>query len=231
MFIPLHDSNNRLSHLPFQYVTVGLIIVNTLIYAIFLSGIVLPGAQATFLGYGMIPAVMNDVRELDPRLVAVPEAMTLVTYQFLHGGWMHLVSNMLFLWVFGDNVEDALGHFKFLLFYIACGVIGGLLHLMFYPDSEAPLVGASGAVAGVIGAYLMLHPRVRLWVLALGKIPLLIPAWIALIAWIGFQVFNLIFGLEEEVAWWAHVGGVLAGVVLVVFMRRRGVALFDRDLR
>jgi membrane associated rhomboid family serine protease len=180
VFIPLHDSNNRLSYLPFQYVTVSLIIVNTLIYAIFLSGIILPGAQATFLGYGMIPAVVNDVRELDPQLVAVPEAMTLVTYQFLHGGWMHLISNMLFLWVFGDNVEDALGHMRFLLFYIACGIAGGLLHLVFFPASEAPLVGASGAVAGVIGAYLMLHPRVQLWVLALGKIPLRIPAWIAL---------------------------------------------------
>jgi membrane associated rhomboid family serine protease len=231
VFIPLHDSKNGLRHLPFQYVTVSLIALNVIIYAVFLSGVLLPGAQATFMGYGMIPAVVNDVRELDPQLVAVPELWTLVTYQFLHGGWMHLASNMLFLWVFGDNVEDALGHMRFLIFYVLCGVAGGLLHLFFWPESEAPLVGASGAVAGVIGAYLVLHPRVQLWVLALGRIPLRIPAWIALAGWIGFQVFNLIVTTDDAVAWWAHVGGVIAGVVLVVFMRRRGVALFDSDMR
>ena len=111
---------------------------------------------------------------------AVPERLTLLSYMFFHGDILHLAGNMLFLWVFGDNVEDAMGHIKFLIFYLACGVIAGLVHAWVVPTSDAPLIGASGAVAGVIAAYLMLHPRVRVWVLALKAIPLRISAAFAL---------------------------------------------------
>ena len=124
MFVPLHD-RNPIQHLGLPYVTFGLIAANVLIYVVFLSGIVFPGANAAYVSFGMIPAVYNDVRSIDPSLIALPDAMTLITYQFLHGGWMHLISNMLFLWVFGDNVEDAMGHIKFLVFYLLCGMAGG----------------------------------------------------------------------------------------------------------
>ena len=134
----------------------------------------------------------------------------------------------LFLWVFGDNVEDAMGHLKFLFFYLACGVAGGLLHAWVEPGSESPLIGASGAVAGVIAAYLVLHPRVRVWVLALKAIPLRISAAFALGLWILIQVVMVLLPQVGPVAWWAHIGGLIAGAVLVVFLRRPGVPLFDR---
>jgi membrane associated rhomboid family serine protease len=137
---------------------------------------------------------------------------------------------MLFLWVFGDNVEDALGHFRFLVFYLACAVAGAFAHGIAAPDSQAPLIGASGAIAGVVAAYLMLHPRVKIWVLALGRIPLRLPASIVLVLWIGFQLFMMVAGGDDEISWAAHLGGVVAGAVLVVFMRRRGVPLFDRGI-
>jgi membrane associated rhomboid family serine protease len=101
----------------------------------------------------------------------LPGAVTLVTYQFLHAGWLHLLSNMAFLWVFGDNVEDAMGHLRFLAFYLLCGVGAALAHGMIDPQSTIPLVGASGSVAGVIAAYLMLHPKVKVWVLVLWRLP------------------------------------------------------------
>jgi membrane associated rhomboid family serine protease len=153
------------------------------------------------------------------------------TAMFVHANWMHVLGNMLFLWVFGDNVEDALGHLKYLVFYLACGVFGGLLHAWIDPTSEVPLIGASGAVAGVIAAYLVLHPRVRVWVLALKVIPLRISAAFALGLWILMQVAMVLLPQVGPVAWWAHIGGLMAGAVLVVFLRRRGVPLFDRGLR
>lgn len=149
---------------------------------------------------------------------------------FLHAGWMHLIGNMLFLWVFGDNVEDAMGHVRFLVFYLAAGVAGGLAHMLSVPDSTIPLVGASGAIAGVVAAYLILHPRVKLWVLVLGRIPLKISAMWALGAWAAFQVIMLLVASDHTTAWWAHIGGFVAGAALVPFMRKPGVPLFDQDL-
>jgi membrane associated rhomboid family serine protease len=162
--------------------------------------------------------------------VPVPEGLTLVTYQFLHSDILHLLSNMLFLWVFGDNVEDAMGHLKFIVFYLACGVAGGLAHAWMLPGSSLPLIGASGAVAGVIAAYLILHPRVRVWVLAFRLIPLRISAAWVLGVWAATQIVMVALAPFDQVAWWAHVGGMAAGAVLIVFLRRPGVALFDRGL-
>jgi membrane associated rhomboid family serine protease len=156
--------------------------------------------------------------------------LTLITYMFLHGGWMHLIGNMLFLWVFGDNVEDAMGHGRFLAFYLLAGIAGGLAHTLSGPTSTVPLVGASGAIAGVVAAYLMLHPRVKLWVLVLGRFPLKVSAVWAIGAWAAFQVVMLLVASDHTTAWWAHIGGFAAGAVLLPIMRKPGVALFDRDL-
>jgi membrane associated rhomboid family serine protease len=164
-------------------------------------------------------------------MLPIPEALTLITYQFLHGSPLHLIGNMLFLWVFGDNIEDAMGHVRFLVFYLLCGVAGGLAHAVMTPASDIPLIGASGAVAGVISAYLILHPRVRVWVLAFRFIPLKISAAWALGAWIATQFVMLAIPDETPVAWWAHIGGILAGAFLIVFMRRPGVPLFDQGQR
>ncbi|MEJ8570205.1 rhomboid family intramembrane serine protease [Microbaculum marinum] len=230
MFVPISD-DNRLRHLPYQYVTVGLIAVNVLVYVFFTSGIFVDGLEPVAYSFGVIPAVFNDFRELPSQYAVVPEGMTLVTYQFVHGGFLHLVSNMLFLWVFGDNVEDAMGHWRFLAFYLLCGAGAGLAHDLVQPRSVAPLVGASGAVSGVIAAYLMLHPKVKVWVLVLWRLPLRLPASWVLGFWVVLQVVMVAStGSDEEVAWWAHIGGLVTGAVLVLFMRRRGVPLFDRGL-
>ncbi|MEL6422209.1 MAG: rhomboid family intramembrane serine protease, partial [Pseudomonadota bacterium] len=163
----------------------------------------------------------------------VPERVTLLSYMFLHADVLHLAGNMLFLWVFGDNVEDAMGHGRFLIFYLLCGVVAGLTHAAVMGATgfgTAPLIGASGAVAGCVAAYLMLHPRVRVWVLVLRFIPLRIAAIWALGAWVVMQFIMALMPQVDAVAWWAHVGGMVCGAVLILFMRRTGVRLFDRGL-
>lgn len=228
MFIPLHD-RNALKHIRRQYVTLGLILANVVTHAL---ATLAPDAlyEIGVYGMGFIPAVAFDIAELDPRLVLVPESATYVTYSLLHGSWLHLGSNMLFLWVFGDNVEDALGHFKFLFFYLVCAAAGALVHGLILPASEAPLIGASGAVSGVVAAYLMLHPKVRVWVLVFMRFPLPLPAFIPLLFWVGQQFVMLVIDGDSNVSWGAHVGGILAGAILVLFLRRPGVPLFDRAI-
>ncbi len=236
MFIPVYDYNKH-KYIPFQYITLLLIALNVAVFIVQSSGVPI-GAVASF---GVVPKELIEVNYVGGPaygvndMFPVPEGYTLISYMFLHGDFYHLLFNMLFLWVFGDNVEDAVGHFKFLLFYLACGVAGALLHTILTPESQRPLIGASGAVAGVIAAYLLLHPRVLVWVVVLRFIPIKIYAAWALGAWVLFQflmAYLATIGVQKEpVAWWAHVGGMAAGAVLILLMRRPGVALFDRDLK
>jgi membrane associated rhomboid family serine protease len=234
VFIPISD-DNPLRAIRLQWVTLGLIAVNVLVFLFEVLGDG-PGSQAAIVSFAVVPSELLQVQgpigaALPTGLAApVPEWVTLITYQFLHGGILHLVSNMLFLWVFGDNVEDAMGHLKFLIFYLLCGVAGGLVHAALLPSSELPLIGASGAVSGVIAAYLMLHPRVRVWVLAFRFLPLRVPAAWVLGIWVVTQLVMAVVAPADGVAWWAHIGGMAAGAVLVLVMRRPGVKLFDRGL-
>ena len=229
MFIPIHD-DNPLRRIKFQYVTLFLVSLNTAIFVFEALGL----ERSVIASFAVVPHELFEVgvtgghARSSQDAIAVPERYTLLTYMFLHDDIVHLFGNMLFLWVFGDNVEDALGHAKFLLFYLACGVLAGLAHAGMQPGSGVPLIGASGAVAGVIAAYLMLHPRIRVWVLALKIIPLRISAFFALGAWILTQLIMVMLPQAGPVAWWAHIGGLVAGAVLVVFLRRPGVPLFDR---
>jgi membrane associated rhomboid family serine protease len=231
VFIPLSD-DNPLRSIRFQWVNVSLIVAN--VAAFLLQNT--EGAQASILSFALIPSELFQVHFVGAapsvqQPVHVPEGLTLITYQFMHGDIFHLLSNMIFLWVFGDNVEDALGHVKYLVFYLLCGVAGGLAHSAMLPSSPLPLIGASGAVAGVIGAYLLLHPRVLVWVLAFRIIPLNIRAAWVLGIWVATQIVMVLISPVDQVAWWAHIGGMVAGAVLVLFMRRPGVQLFDRGLR
>jgi len=228
MFIPLHD-RNALKHIRVQYVTIGLIVLHVLAY---LATIVISAdaTDAAVFSLGFIPAIVFDYAVLDPSVALVPSNATLFTYSFLHADLMHLGTNMLFLWVFGDNVEDAMGHIRFLLFYLLCAAAGALVHGLVGPQSTLPLIGASGAVAGVVSAYLMLHPKVRVWVLVFFRIPLPMPAFIPLALWVGQQFVMLATDFGSYVSWGAHVGGILAGAVLVLVLRRRGVPLFDRTI-
>jgi len=230
MFIPLSDSN-PLDHISRQYVTLLIIAANCLIWIVlgtpaFFSE---QAVRATVYSYGFIPAVANGYEVLPLELQRLPESATYISYSFFHGDFMHLAGNMLFVWVFGDNVEDAMGHLKFLFFYLACATAGAIAHSMVQPDSPIPLIGASGAVAGIIAAYLLLHPKVWVWVLALGRIPLKIPAFFVLGAWVAFQVYQFVTVPDSEVSWAAHLGGIVAGLILVVFLKRREVLLFDRS--
>ena len=175
MFVPLHD-NTVLRLIRFQFVTGLIIAVNVVIF--FYTHLIIGGAGEAALAtsFGAIPALFTDKAVLDPSLQLVPEPATLVTYMFVHAGWMHIIANMLFMWVFADNVEDSFGHFGFLLFYLICGVVAAFAHIYSQPASQAPLVGASGAVSGVMAAYLVLFPKARVWVLLFMKLPLRISA-------------------------------------------------------
>ncbi len=186
------------------------------------------GPDATvdfYLNYGAIPAVlMFDLRALP----ALPVSwMTLVTSMFLHGGLLHLAGNMLYLWIFGNNIEDHLGHVRFLLFYLLTGIIAAVTHTVIFSGSLVPMIGASGAISGVLGAYAITYPKARvvvmIWLLIIIKF-VRIPAFIVLGLWFLFQIsggFGSFAGEDQGIAWFAHIGGFAAGIGLVLLLRRR----------
>jgi membrane associated rhomboid family serine protease len=229
MFVPLYDVN-ALKHIKLQYVTLSLIAVNTVIWLI--TGLAASDefSGRASMGLGYIPALLFDDRFLDPSLYMIPKDWTYLTYAFLHGDFWHLAGNMLFLWVFGDNVEDAMGHIKFLIFYLLCAVAAAWFHGFLDPHSTGPLIGASGAISGVVASYFLLHPKVRVWVLILWKVPVPVPAFIPLILWILQQFFMLVVDKDGNVSWAAHAGGIVAGLVLTPFLKRWAVPLFDRTV-
>jgi membrane associated rhomboid family serine protease len=228
MFIPLYDDNPNDPHF-FPYVTRGLVAVNVFIFIFFQLPIFHDDPESIVINFGVIPAAVGF--GLGGAAVALPFPATFLTYMFLHGGWMHLIGNMLFLWVFGDNVEHAMGRMRFLFFYLACGAVGGAAHYLSVPDSTAPLIGASAAIAGTVAAYLMLFPNVKVWILLFFRIPLKLSAKWVLGAWVLFQFVNLFVSTDPQTAWWAHIGGLITGAILVVFLRRPDVPLFARDVR
>ncbi|WP_332690227.1 rhomboid family intramembrane serine protease [Bosea sp. (in: a-proteobacteria)] len=227
MFVPLHDGV-PLRFLRVPYVTYGLIslCIATRIAIHFWTNEATE--VAVLAGFGTIPSVLFGEARLPDELLKAPAWLTLMTGIVLHASFAHLFGNMLFLWVFGDNVEDAMGHARFLAFFVLCGMAGAMLHALMNPESEQPLVGASGAISGVIASYLILYPRVRVWGLAFKWIPLRIPAMFALGAWILFQLLSALFDQQGAVGWWAHLGGLGAGAALTPLMVRRGLPLFGR---
>jgi membrane associated rhomboid family serine protease len=234
VFLPLWDMN-RLRRIRFQYVTCGLVLANCAVYLLFQMGLLYPVSTETLVSFAVVPnsLVHNGFLARPVALAPLgamkfPEGLTLITYMFLHGNIMHLLGNMVFLWVFGDNVEDAMGHVRFLAFYLICGIFAGVTHTLISSASNVPMIGASGAVSGVIAAYLMLHPNVRVWVLALYRIPLRFSAGFVLLVWIALQFVSIMTDKDSGVAVWAHIGGLVAGGVLILFMRSPGVHLFDR---
>lgn len=228
MFVPLYDDNPY--DTPFYpYVTRGLVFLNAFVFVFLQLPIFHNDPEAIVIDYGVIPAAIG--MGIGNSGVGIPFPVTYVTYMFLHGGWLHLIGNMLFLWVFGDNVEHATGRVRFLIFYLACGVAGGVAHSVMTPDSTAPLIGASAAVAGIVAAYLMLFPHAKVWILLFMRIPVKLSAKWVLGAWVIFQFVNLFVTSEEQVAWWAHIGGLAAGAILIIFLRRPDVPLFARDVR
>lgn len=207
--IPIRDHNPSLRT---PYVTLVLIALNV---AIFLAGLALLQTDRAlsqfYFDYALLPIRLSNGENING----------LVTSIFLHGGIMHLAGNMLFLWIFGDNLEDKMGHLPFAVFYLTCGIAASLVQFMADPLSTVPVVGASGAIAGIMGGYLLLFPKARVdififFVVFFRILP--IPAWLMLILWFGLQLFN---GLRVDtsmggVAYWAHAGGFVVGLALTV---------------
>jgi len=212
---PIRDHNPASR---FPAVTIGLIIVNVVVFLGYLP--LMGNEQAInrfFLHWAMIPA----------RVTETGAYYTILTSMFMHAGFAHLIGNMLFLWIFGDNMEDQFGHVGFLLFYLACGIGAGLTHILFAPNSTVPTVGASGAIAGVMGGYLLLFPRARVDILVIFVVffqVLTLPAWTMLGLWFAMQFFSSI-GADASmggVAYWAHTGGFIIGFLLTLPIWLRG---------
>ena len=180
MFLPLHDTNER-AFLRHAWVNWGLLLACVTVWFYQIGGDQQHFVQ-TLYGFGMVPALLTGDAQLPAEVVHAPAWLTLVTSQFLHGGWMHLIGNMLFLFVFGDNVEDSMGHRRYLAFYLTCGVAAALCQFATTPDPGTPMIGASGAISGVLGAYLLLSPKAKVLV-PIGFIPRYIPAWLLLPGW------------------------------------------------
>jgi len=227
--IPLHDDNPT-SLTPI--LTVALIVACSLVFFYQVSLPPVPGEVFVFR-YGAIPALLfGHAADLGADFVVVPASISLMTSMFLHGGWMHLIGNMLYLWIFGNNIEDVMGHTKFILFYLLCGVLAALSHALTDPSSPIPMVGASGAISGVLGAYLLLFPRAQVMILIpLGIFTRLmyVPAGFVLGFWFLMQLLSGGASLGRGgggVAWFAHVGGFLAGMVLIGLFKRPDVRFF-----
>jgi membrane associated rhomboid family serine protease len=191
------------------------------------------GFQAAVYSFGLIPATLLGDARLPPDLYAVPPVATVFTSMFLHGGLLHLAGNMLYLWIFGDNVEDSMGHGRYALFYLACGVVAAMAQALTNPGAEVPMIGASGAISGVLGAYLLLYPHARvLVIIPLGLLfPIVhLPAVLVLGLWFAIQILSSLLAAPgaSGVAFSAHVGGFVAGMLLIPLFRYRRFPLFGR---
>jgi membrane associated rhomboid family serine protease len=199
-------------------VTIALIALNVLAFLLELGQGSQGALQSFITAWGVVPREYSVGRDLPP-LIPLPFWSTLLTSMFLHGGWMHLGGNMLYLWIFGDNIERAMGTARFLAFYLICGVVAGLAHIVFSGGSAVPSVGASGAISGVLGGYLLMFPQNRVRVMTRGGIAS-VPAVVVLGFWIVIQLVSQIGSIAETsdtggVAYMAHIGGFVAGLVLV----------------
>lgn len=191
-----------------------------------------PVGEAFVFHYGAIPAVVLGQASLPPEFAGFPAYASLLTSMFLHGGWMHLLGNMLYLWIFGNNVEDVMGHARFVIFYLTCGVAAALSHAFTDPASTVPMVGASGAISGVLGAYLLLFPRAQVLVfipLGFASRMMYVPAGFVLGFWFVLQLLSGGMSRGRQgggVAFWAHVGGFIAGMLLIGLFKRSDVPFF-----
>ena len=189
--------------------------------------------QVAVYALGVIPAVLFDHASLPPEIALVPPAASVFTSMFMHGGWMHLIGNMLYLYIFGDNVEGSMGHTRFVVFYLLCGVAAVLAQALPDTRSEIPMIGASGAISGVLGAYLLLYPHARVLVLIpLGVFTQLVhlPAMLVLGLWFALQLFSSLTAPAGQggVAFGAHIGGFVAGAALIPLFKYRRVALWHK---
>lgn len=224
--IPLRDDNPSATP---PILTVALIVACVLVFFWQLS--LGPQLERMIYALGVIPAVLLGGLSLPAEIALVAPPATVFTSMFLHGGWMHLIGNMLYLWIFGNNVEDAMGHARFIVFYLLCGIAAALAQALPDPQSQIPMIGASGAISGVLGAYLLLYPHARVLV----AIPIgfyittvnLKAGWV-LGFWFVLQLISSAAsaGQQGGVAFGAHIGGFVAGMALLPLFKKRGVRYF-----
>ena len=225
--IPLRDT---IPTRTFPGMTIALIAANVLVF-LHQASLGQRAAGAFVAAFGAVPAQITGAAPHAAPLLA--PALTLLTSMFLHGGFAHLLGNMVFLWIFGNNVEDATGHVRFVLFYILCGVAAALSHVLTNPASTVPMVGASGAISGILGGYFLLYPHARIVTLVfLGFFAqtVQIPAFFFLGLWFFMQILPAVLSIGSAgggVAWFAHVGGFVAGLLLLIPFKRRRVRLWS----
>jgi membrane associated rhomboid family serine protease len=227
--IPLHDNN------PTQRKPIITVTIIGCCIATFLWELSLPAHQQAQMvqALGVVPAYLFGSSMPATTDFMIPAWMTIFSSMFLHGGWMHLIGNMLYLWIFGNNVEDAMGHTRFIFFYLLCGICAVLANALPDTSSLTPMIGASGAISGVLGAYLLLFPHARVLII----VPLFFvfysvwwPAWLVLIFWFVWQIASSILYSSVDgggIAWGAHIGGFAAGALLVIFFKRRHIKLLQ----
>ena len=229
-FLPLFDENST-SNRP---VIVWLVMAVCIMVFFWQQSLDNVSARLALYQLGFVPTIVFQGDTLPTKLTLVPAWTTIFTSMFLHGGWLHLGGNMLYLWIFGDNVEDSMGRIKFIIFYFLCGITAALAQAAINPSSAIPMVGASGGIAGVLGAYLVLHPKaaVRCLMIIIVFFRFInLPAWLVLGGWIGPQFAaapQAFQGTGGGVAYMAHIGGFMAGVALIPFFKKPHVSLFDR---
>jgi membrane associated rhomboid family serine protease len=222
--IPLRDENPTRST---AFVTIALIVANVAVFFYELTLTTTLQVNTFFADFALVPSeILTDH--------TLPVYGTVISSMFLHGGWLHLIGNMLYLWIFGNNIEDCVGRIRFILFYLLCGAAAAATQVVMNPGSQVPMVGASGAVSGVLGAYLLLFPRARVLVL----LPIFIfyrlfhvPAALLLIFWFALQLLSGLSALGVNVsggiAFWAHIGGFVAGMLLILPFKKQRVRLFQ----
>ena len=232
---PIRDDN---PHFTTPYATYGLIAVNALVWALLQGFGTEPALSSSVCQLGLVPADLLHTAPAGTSFPLTPDSVctlsgdgsswhTVITSMFMHGGWMHLIGNMWFLWIFGNNVEDAMGHFRFVLFYLLCGISAAALQTAFDPHSVIPMVGASGAIGGVMGAYVLMYPRVHVHLfvfLGFYATTFAVPAYFMLGYWFLVQLVSGSVAIGAQgggVAFWAHVGGFVAGALLSLVFRNR----------
>ena len=225
--IPIYDDNPALGK---PLLVISIITICIIIW-FWQSGLGYQGNNEAIRNFGLTPAVfLGNVDQVGPFF----PIFTLLTSMFMHGGFMHLAGNMLYLWIFGDNIEGALGHFRFILFYFLCGLVAAFTQIVSAPDSTIPMIGASGAVSGVLGAYLIFYPhaRVRTFVfLGIFITFLRLPAVLLLGVWILGQIISAVASNPGSpgVAWFAHLGGFFAGMILAPLLKKPNISIFQKS--
>jgi len=227
-FLPLFDDNPTARRPIISWMILAICLL-VFFWQVSLEGI---QGQIAALQYGVVPALLFGYESLPAEIQKVPAFLSVFTSMFLHGDWLHLGSNMLYLWIFADNVEEAMGKIRFIVFYACCGLAAALMQSLIDPTSTIPMIGASGGIAGILGAYIMLHPKAAVRVLMIILIfirVISLPAWLVLGVWIfgQFAAAPAALSTDGGVAYFAHIGGFLAGMALVPIFKLRNVPLFE----